>query len=193
MERDENDLGFEKKFFATRGSIKNPRAQRRRPNLTVDLEQENKKTRKGFRKGNAYQHTKTGARSDLNEIVARSSWEANAMRILQSHKVNFEFEPTTFNFPPDKNGRTSAYLPDIFLPDTNEFIEIKGYLDARGRNKLRKFKRHYPNEFANLWVIISKSSKPNKFFFKKLGVKGILYYEHLSTLYKNKIVNWEGA
>jgi DNA polymerase/3'-5' exonuclease PolX len=65
-------------------------------------------------------------------------------------------------------------------------------LDARGRNKLRKFKKHYPAEFKKLSVIISKSNKTNKFFFKKLGVQNILFYEHLLKLYAGKLPNWEG-
>lgn len=191
--RDDNDLSFERRFFSGLGKVKNPRAQRRKRKLTVDLEQEPKIAPRKNKKGNAYQHTRTGARSDLEGIVARSSWEADVMRVLKAHKIDFEFEPTTFYFPPDARGKVGAYLPDLYLPDHDIFIEVKGYLDSKGRNKLRKFKKNYPEEFARLWVVISKSNKDNKFFFKKLGVQGILYYEHLCQLYKHKIVNWEGG
>lgn len=191
--RDDNDLSVEKKFFASLGQVKNPRAQRRKPNLTVDLEREPKKPTRKNRKGNAYQHTKTGARSDLEGIVARSSWEADVMRVLKAHRIDFEFETKMFTFPADVRGRVSAYLPDIYIPQYDIYIEVKGYLDSRGRNKLRKFKKHYPEEFKKLYVVISKSNKDNKFFFKKLGVAGIFYYEHLCQLYKHKIVNWEGG
>lgn len=191
--RDDNDLSFERRFFSNLGKVKNPRAQRRKPNLTVDLEREPKIAPRKNKRGNAFQHTKTGSRSDLNGIVARSSWEADVMRVLQAHKIEFEFEPKVFEFPVDARGRKSAYLPDIYLTDHDIYIEVKGYLDSKGRNKMRKFKKNYPEEFSRLWVVISKSNKDNKFFFKKLGVQGILYYEHLCQLYKNKLVNWEGG
>jgi hypothetical protein len=190
---DENDYGIENEFFSSRSRLKNVKPQKRPPPVPVieptDLVQIGKKR---MRRGNAYQHTKTGARDDLGGIVARSSWEADCMRILQLWKIDFLFEPKTFPFPPDARGKMSAYLPDIYLTKTDEFIEIKGMLDGRGRNKLRKFKKHYPVEFAKLIIIISKSNKANKFFFNKLGVTTILYYEHLCKLYGNKIINWEG-
>lgn len=192
MRDDENSLEFEDNFFKTRSLIKNPKRIKK---IIIDdslLPEIKPKNKKKFSKGNAYQHTKTGARLDLNGVVARSSWEADAMRILQLFNIKFEFEPHEFQFPADARGRTSAYLPDIYLLKSDEYIEVKGYLDSRGRNKLRKFKKYYPEEFKKLTVIISKSNKANKFFFKKIGVENILYYEHLSKLYADRIPYWEG-
>lgn len=187
--RDENDLEFDLCFFKQRGIHKDPKKLK---SSIVEIEEDKSPKKKKFAKGNAYQHTKTGSRADLGGIVARSSWEADVMRVLKLYKINFEFEPTEFQFPPDARGKTSAYLPDIYLNKTDEFIEVKGYLDSRGRNKLRKFKKYYPNEFKKLSVIISKSNKANKLFFNKLGVENILFYEHLSKLFSSKIPNWEG-
>lgn len=193
MREDDNDLGFDDEFFKSRSKIKNPRAQKK-PKIVLESEEKTPSliTKKKKTRGNAYQNTRTGARADLNGVVCRSSWESDVLRVLQLFKIPFEFEPTTFYFPPDVRGRVHAYLPDIYLTQTDEYIEVKGLLDARGRNKLRKFKKHYPKEFKSLTVIISKSNKTNKFFFKKLGVQNILFYEHLKKLYSGKIVNWEG-
>jgi hypothetical protein len=191
MRDDENDLGFDSDFFKERSKVKNPRKLKASAK-TEEVIEKQKVSKKKFSRGNAYQHTKTGSRSDLQGIVARSSWEADVMRVLNLFKIEFQFEPYEFQFPPDVRGRTSAYLPDIYLTKSDEFIEVKGYLDARGRNKLRKFKKYYPEEFKKLVVIISKSNKANKFFFKKLGVKTVLYYEHLIKLFADKIPNWEG-
>lgn len=193
MREDDNDLGFDDEFFKSRSRIKNPKAQKKIIDPQDDETPVLTMSKKKRTKGNAYQHTKTGARPDLNGIVCRSSWEADVLRVLQLFKIQFEFEPTTFYFPADVNGRVQAYLPDIYLNKTNEYIEVKGMLDARGRNKLRKFKKHYPEEFKTLTVIISKSNKTNKFFFKKLGVKNIIFYEHLIKLYSPKLPNWEGG
>lgn len=187
--RDENDLDFDLSFFKQRGIPKNPKKLK---SVTLDTQEGKSPKKRKFAKGNAYQHTKTGSRVDLDGIVARSSWEADVMRVLKLYKIDFLFEPVEFQFPPDVRGKTSAYLPDIYLNKTDEFIEVKGYLDSRGRNKLRKFKKYYPEEFKKLIVIISKSNKANKLFFNKLGVENILYYEHLSKLFAPKIPNWEG-
>jgi hypothetical protein len=193
---DDNDMGVEMQFFTSRSRIKKPKAQKIPPPVPVanpiaDLIPTLKKKR-GRGIGNAYQHTKTGARADLGGVVARSSWEADVMRTLQLFKIAYEFEPTVFTFPADARGKMSAYLPDIYLPKFQEYIEVKGMLDGRGRAKLRKFKKHYPEEFKKLTVIISKSNKANKLFFKKLGVENILYYEHIVRLFADKIINWEG-
>jgi hypothetical protein len=51
-----------------------------------------------IKRGNAYQHTKTGFREDLG-LTLRSNWEANFARILTAYKVKFDFEPTVFAFP----------------------------------------------------------------------------------------------
>jgi len=53
---------------------------------------------KKAKRGNAYQHTKTGYREDLG-LVLRSNWEANFARILNAYKIKWEFEPTVFAFP----------------------------------------------------------------------------------------------
>ncbi len=196
MREDENSLTVELEFFRSRSRMKDPKPQKKAPPIlppqitATDLIPTPKKRRRSI--GNAYQHTKTGARADLGGIVARSSWEADVMRTLQLWKVDFLFEPRVFEFPVDARGKMSAYLPDIYLPKTDEYIEVKGMLDPRGRQKLRKFKKHYPEEFKKLTVIISKSNKANKLFFKKLGVENVLYIEHLSKLFAKKILLWEG-
>jgi len=194
MREDDNDLGVEFDFFCSRSRKKDVKPQKTVPVEAIrkpaDLIIPKKKRGRGI--GNAYQHTKTGARQDLGGVVARSTWEADTMRILQLWGISWEFEPQEFAFPLDAKGRSSMYIPDIYLPKTNEFIEVKGMLDARGRSKLRKFKKFYPDEFSRLTVVISKSNKTNKFFFNKLGVKNILYYENLSKLFSKKIIMWEG-
>jgi len=189
MRENDQDLNTDAEFFTSRSHTKNPRTQKKAPLPAADLITTPKKTRG---KGNVYQNTKTGARVDLDGTVCRSAWEADVLRILQLFKIPFAFESHTFVFPADTRGRIQAYLPDVYLTKTDEYIEVKGYLDGRGRNKLRKFKKFYPEEFQKLTVVISKSNKANIIFFKKLGVAQILYYEHLAKLYANKITYWEG-
>lgn len=182
------DTSKEEQFFRSRSKVRRIRADLK-PNreITTALVKGPVKNKKG----NAFQHSRTGFRSDLGDIMVRSGWEANVVRVLNLLKVEFEFEPTTFEFPPNRNGRHQSYLPDFYLTKTGEYVEVKGYLDGKGRNKLRKFKRTYPEEFKKLSVVISRSSKANILFFTKLGVQNILYYENIRDLYGSK-VHWEG-
>lgn len=187
MAKAQIDTTKEKQFFFDRSPVRRPRKSVSEF-ATTQIETPKKKRAKG----NAYQHTKTGARSDLDGLVVRSNWEANFIRVLNLFNIHYEFEPIVFKFPPTPAGKpTSGYLPDIYLRATDEYIEIKGYLDSRGRSKLRRFKKHFPNEFAKLTVVISRTNRTNLLFFTKLGVKQILFYENISQLYANK-VNWEG-
>lgn len=184
------DTTNESEFFTSRSLLKRPRAAKKEEVITTALLETGKKKRRT--KGNAYQHTKTGARSDLGGLVVRSNWEANFIRVLNMYRIAYEFEPTKFIFPPSqRTGISPSYIPDFYLPDTDEYVEIKGYLDARGRNKLRKFRKHYPEEFSKLAVVISRTNKANLLFFNKLGVEKILFYENISQLYAAK-TNWEG-
>lgn len=140
-------------------------------------------------RGNAYQLTKTGYRPDLG-IVARSGWEANTARVLEVHGIPWEFEPRTFTFP-IKRG-TKAYLPDFYLPETEEWIEVKGWFDQKSKVKLKRFKKYYPDDFASLAVVIGRGSKAAREFCKELKVPHILFYQDLSDEYKERIPNWEG-
>lgn len=179
----------EHEFFKVRGKVKNPRRQyatTKRPRIEEDLPVTRTK------KGNAYKHTRTGLRPDIPDVIPRSGWEANVIRVLMLHQINYKFEPIAFEFPVTKDGRKHLYIPDIYLPNSDEYIEVKGYLDSRGRNKLRKFKKHYREEFNKLTVVISRSNKTNKLFFEKLEVPRILYYENIADLYCEKLLNWEG-
>jgi len=139
--------------------------------------------------GNAYRYTKTGYRKDL-DINLRSSWEANFARVLNMYKITFDFEPTVFSFP-IKRG-TKAYTPDFFLNKTEDWIEIKGYLDDKSKIKLKRFKRYYPKEFSNLTCVIGKYSRDAKNFMKDLEVPTVIFYEDIRDSYSEYLINWEG-
>ena len=104
-------------------------------------------------------------RKDLNHYV-RSSWEANFARILKYLKEPYEYEKYTF-----KVGEASEYTPDFYLKNQNIFIEIKGYLNEKGRIKIEKFKEIYLN--------------------KKLIVVDKYVYKRLKERYSSLIENWE--
>ena len=140
-------------------------------------------------KGNAYKNTKSGYRKDLG-LNLRSNWEANFARILNAYKIKFDFEPTTFSFP-IKRG-TKGYIPDFYIQNNSEWIEIKGYLDDKSKIKLKRFKRYYEDDFNNLTFIISKYSTSAKKFAAEIEIPRILYYEDIKKFYADKIPYWEG-
>ncbi len=127
---------------------------------------------------NVYSRTKKGRREDLGEIYFRSSWEANYARylnILVKNKtiVKWEFEPDTFVFFNVVRGPKS-YLPDfkVWLSDTTfEYHEIKGWMDAKSKSKLKKMAKYYPA--ISLILIDSKT------------------YKAIEKQYKSSIPTWE--
>jgi hypothetical protein len=79
------------------------------------------------------------------------------------------------------------------LPDGLEYgwIEVKGYMDARSRNKLRRYKKCWPEDAAKTTVIIyTKYKKKDIEFCEKLGYK-YLFYDELTKKYSDLIPEWE--
>lgn len=84
-------------------------------------------------------------------IYARSRWEANYARYLEAERVKgaifkWEHEPHTFWFEAIKRGCRS-YLPDfrVTFPDGSiEFHEVKGWMDARSKTKIKRMKKYHP-------------------------------------------------
>lgn len=62
----------------------------------------------------------------------RSSWEAATARWLDTTRQVWDYEPQIIRL---KNG--DCYLPDFRLAD-GSFIEVKGYMDSRDRNRIRR-------------------------------------------------------
>ncbi len=142
-------------------------------------------------------NTKIGKRPDLG-LFFRSAWEANVFRYLKfTHSADtpIEYEPQTFSFIEFgvKHGAVS-YTPDIKFTDLYNgayvFYEIKGFLDAKDKSRMNKFKKYYPEEFCKLIVVCGGKSKTAE-YFTKLGVKSIIDYNQLKKQWKDKIPNWE--
>jgi len=83
-------------------------------------------------------------------FFARSSWEANYGRYLEWLKTNgqiksWRHEPTTFWFPGIKRGVLS-YLPDFEVTaDGIEYHEVKGWMDAKSKTKIRRMAKYHPH------------------------------------------------
>lgn len=133
--------------------------------------------------------SKTGKRDDLG-IACRSSWEANVLRVLTARRITWQYEPTTFRFENEKRGATT-YTPDVYLPDLDLYLEIKGHLDSTGRSKIRKFAKFYPAEFAKLQAIPGTNKSAAAKWFASFGVPAFAFYNVLRFDYATILPQWE--
>ena len=105
------------------------------------------------------------------KVFFRSAWEANFGRYLQWQKErqmikDWEHEPKTFWFEGIKRGVVS-YLPDFkvsTLENTHYWVEVKGFMDAKSRTKIKRFKKFFPEE--TIRIVDAKWYKMNS---KKLS------------------------
>lgn len=141
-----------------------------------------------------FANVRKGKREDLGDDSFRSSSEANFARILKYLGVDYKFEQRTFFFH-DYKVRPFQYTPDFeIVANENEFwspgwIEVKGYMDSASRNKLKRFKKCYPEEAAKMTVVLHKNKQAVE-FCKKNDIRYVLY-EDLMNQYKSVIDNWE--
>lgn len=81
----------------------------------------------------------------------RSRWEANYARFLELLKtgeyiIEWSYEPETFWFEGVKRGCVS-YKPDFKVVQRDggiEYHEVKGWMDAKSKTKLRRMKKYHP-------------------------------------------------
>ena len=109
-----------------------------------------------------YSRAKRGYRDDLGDTFFRSSWEANYARYLNWMRdggliKEWSFEPETFWFNGIKRGVVS-YLPDfkvINTDDTVYYVEVKGWMDAKSKTKIKRMAKYYPS--VKLVVVDAKA------------------------------------
>lgn len=100
------------------------------------------------------------------DIYFRSRWEYNYavyLQFLVEHGSikSWDHEPKTFWFEGIKRGRVS-YLPDFLIVNmdgSEEYHEVKGWMDPGSRTKLRRMKKYHPT--VKLRVIDGKWFKAN--------------------------------
>ena len=149
-----------------------------------------------------YARTRKGKRLDIHPTyMFRSATEANFARILEHLGMQWKFEERSFVFDGYKT-KPHVYIMDFEIikidkrktvPEgmTEGFYEIKGYMNAQSRNKLRRLKKNYPEEAANTVVVIyTKYKKADIAFCEKLGYK-YLFYDVLTKEFEPLIPTWE--
>ena len=129
---------------------------------------------------------KGGFRKDLNVFV-RSEWEAIVLRWLNYKNKKWEYEPKRFVFEDIKSG-TKSYFPDIYLPEEDIWIEIKGYTNKSDKTRLKRFKKYYPEEFKKLRMIIRKTNKETREFIEKLGIPVYMFFNDIEKDLKSAVL-----
>ncbi len=91
---------------------------------------------------------------DINgkSIFFRSSWEANYALYLdflikQLQIRSWQFEVDTFWFEKIRRG-VRSYKPDfkvMTMAGKIEYHEIKGWMDAKSKTKIKRMAKYYPN------------------------------------------------
>lgn len=74
-------------------------------------------------------------------VKMRSGWEVKFAAYLDSLNILWLYEPSGFML---SSGH--QYFPDFYLPETNEWREIKGWMSKDSQEKLNLFAKEYPNE-----------------------------------------------
>lgn len=92
-----------------------------------------------------------------NRLLMKSTWEYKFAIYLDGLNVDWEYETKSFELlMPD--GKTSFYFPDFYIPDTDEFIEVKGRWYPHSKIKFECFlDQYYDNEtFTSDMTVVSR-------------------------------------
>ena len=130
--------------------------------------------------------SRSGRRKDIPDIkggnpkglFVRSAWEANIARICMWQKrtgmiYDWGFEDIEFEFPVKRG--TRFYIPDFSIidkeGDSPRYLEVKGYMDAKSKTKLKRMIKYYPD------VVVEVVALPEM--------------QRLKKRYSGIIPNWE--
>ncbi len=123
-------------------------------------------------RGNPFANVRRGKRPDLGEVHFDSRYEANYARYLNHMGIVWERCAKTFDFAGVTRGAV-CYKPDFYLPETDEYIEIKGWEQSSDRTKWKRMAKYHPD--VKLRVV----PKPE--------------YLKIEREYGKQIENWEFA
>ena len=103
----------------------------------------------------------------------RSGLEVSIAGLLRALKVEFKYEDTKLPYTIEH-----TYCPDFYIPDTDIYIEAKGFWRPEDRRKIKAIKEQHPEidirmAFQNPKKKISKGSKVT--YAQWCDRKGILW------------------
>jgi hypothetical protein len=83
---------------------------------------------------------KAGIRKDISAtIYFYSRWEANIARLFNLLSIQWQHQPKTFDLG------SQTYTPDFYLPETDEYIEVKNFMGEYSKLRDKKFRKLYPD------------------------------------------------
>ena len=90
-------------------------------------------------------HWKTG-----EQVVYVGSFECLVVEYLNAHSIGYLWQPKVFTTPLiAPNGKNRTYRPDLYLEDSQAWIEIKGQFRNDAKEKWDWFHAEHPN--SELW------------------------------------------
>lgn len=75
-------------------------------------------------------------------IWMRSQYEIKYVEYLNSKNIKWQYEPRAFELV--LNSKETTYTPDFYLPETDEYVEIKGWWRDDAELKYQNFLNKYP-------------------------------------------------
>lgn len=138
-----------------------------------------------------------GPRQDLRGVSFRSAMEANVARFFDFSGIEWEYEPKMFVFPGEIYAPIN-YRPDFRVIDRRRtyWVEVKGRWTGTDRQKLRRFKKHCPQEFSQLWVICKWSragrGRNEERMLKKISPAMRITDWRQIVAIRHLLPNWEG-
>jgi hypothetical protein len=114
------------------GSLKTSEVLRNRPRRSLTVSHRQKLSL--IASGRSFENNSRVKRYDVTnkmtgEIVSvQGTWERKFAEWLNERNVRWERPKTTFKWTRGGEDIVHTYHPDFYLPDTDEYIEIKGYM-----------------------------------------------------------------
>jgi hypothetical protein len=78
------------------------------------------------------------------ELVCQGSYEAKVVDYLNLNQIYYKWQPEVFKL---STGKT--YRPDLYLVDSDTWVEIKGWMRLDAKEKWDEFHTNYPN--SEIW------------------------------------------
>lgn len=78
-----------------------------------------------------------GKRGWYKGYMCQSSWELAFVIFHIEHNIKFIRNSKGFSYTWEDDEKT--YFPDFYLPDSDTYVEVKGYLDSKSIEKIKQF------------------------------------------------------
>lgn len=96
---------------------------------------------------------------DYNGVKVQGTWELNIAKKLDEQKIKWVKLKTNKDvWRYCINGKFKSYTPDFFLPETNTFLEIKGFWWGNDKQKMK----HVLEQHSDKTLIIIEKDKYEK-------------------------------